>query len=63
MGFDANGLRHPRRGLEPERVDELLSHQADRGRTEDDNALFVQTNDALIGAALEQLGEVEFVAL
>ena len=50
----------PRR-LEPERVDELLAHQAHRGRAQDDDALFVQSNDALIGSEIEQFGEMQIV--
>ena len=47
------------RGLQPERVDELLSHEAHRGRAEDDDALLVQPNDALIRPKIEQFGEVQ----
>jgi hypothetical protein len=47
--------------VEPESVDELLSHEAHRGRAEDDHALLVQPNDALIGPKIEQLGKVQFV--
>ena len=48
--------------LQPERVDELLSHEAHRGRAEDDDALLVQPNDALIRPKIEQFGEVQIVA-
>ena len=50
------------RGLQPERVDELLSHEAHGRRAEDDDALLVQSNDALIGPEIEQFGEVQIVA-
>ena len=50
------------RGLQPERVDELLAHEAHRGRAQDDDALLVQSNDALIGPKIEQFGEVQIVA-
>ena len=52
----------PRR-LQPERVDELLSHQAHRGRAQDDDSLLVQANDALIRPKIEQFGEVQIVAV
>ena len=48
--------------LQAERVDELLSHQAHRGRAEDHDALLVQPNNALVGPKIEQLGEVQIVA-
>ena len=49
--------------FEPERVDELLSHEAHRGRAEDDDTLLVQSNDPLIGPEIEQFGEVQIVAV
>ena len=42
-----------------ERVDELLAQQAHRRRAQDDDALLVQPDDALIRPEIEQLGEVE----
>ena len=50
-------------GLKPERVDELLSHEAHGGRAQDDDALLVQSNDALIGPKIEQFGEVQRLAV
>jgi len=49
--------------LQPERVDELLSHEAHRRRAEDDDSLLVQSNDALIRPKIKQLGEVQLVAV
>ena len=46
----------------PERVDELLSQQAHRGRAQDDDALLVQPDDALIGPEIEELGELQWLA-
>jgi len=54
---DAPGRR------QPERVDELLSHEAHRRRAEDDHSLLVQSNDALIRPKIKQLGEVQLVAV
>jgi hypothetical protein len=45
--------------VQPERVDELLSHETHRGRAEDDYSLLVQPDDALIGPEIEQLREVQ----
>ena len=45
-----------------ESVDELLSHEAHRGRTQDDDPLFVQPDDALIRTEIEQLAEMQVVA-
>ena len=50
------------RGLQSERVDELLAHQAHRGRAQDDDSLLVQADDALIRPEIEQFGEVQRVA-
>ena len=47
------------RCVQPQRIDELLSHEAHRGRAEDDDALLVQPNDALIRPKIEQFGEVQ----
>ena len=49
--------------LEPQRVDELLAQQAHGGRAQDDDALLVQPDDALIGAEIENLGEVEVLQI
>ena len=48
----------PRR-LEPERVDELLAQQAHGRRAQDDDALLVQADDALVGAEIQNLAEVD----
>jgi hypothetical protein len=50
------------RRLEPQGVDELLAHQAHRGGAQDDDPLLVRPDDALIGAEVEQLGEMQIVA-
>ena len=55
--------QHAAGGLEPERVDELLSHETHRGRAEDDDSLLVQSNDPLIGPKIEQFGEVKIAAV
>ena len=47
----------PRR-LESQRVDELLAQQAHRRRAEDDDALLVQPDDALIGPKVQELGQI-----
>ncbi len=49
-------------GLQTQRVDELLSHQAHRGRAENHHALLVQADDALIRSEIEQFGEVQMLA-
>ena len=49
--------------LEPERVDQFLSHQAHRGGAEDDDALLVEPDDALVGPEIEQFGELQIVAV
>lgn len=50
-------------GVQPQRIDQLLAHEAHRRRAEDDDALLVQPNHPLIGPKVEQLGEVEAGAL
>ena len=47
------------RGFGPQRVDQLLSQQAHRGRAEDDDALLVEPNDAFIRPKIEQFGELQ----
>ena len=49
------------RGLESQRVDELLPQQAHRRRAQDDDALLMQADDALIRAKIEQFSEIEMV--
>ena len=49
--------------LEPQRVDELLAQQAHGRRAQDDDALLVQPDDALIGTEIEHLGEVEVLQI
>ena len=49
--------------LDPQRVDELLSHEAHRRRTEDHHALLVQPDDSLVRPEVEQFGEVKIVAV
>ena len=44
------------RGLESQRVDELLAQQAHGGRAQDDDPLLMQPDDALIWAEIENLG-------
>ena len=46
-------------GVRPQRVDQLLSQQAHRGRTEDDHSLLVEPNDAFIGPKVEELGQLQ----
>jgi hypothetical protein len=48
----------PRR-CEPERVDELFAEQAHGCRAQNDDALLVQPDDALIGTKVQQLREME----
>ena len=47
------------RGLDAERVDELLAHQPHRRGAEDHDALLVQADDALIRAKIEQFREMQ----
>ena len=47
------------RRLEAQRIDEFLAQQSHGGRTQDDNPLLVQADDALIRPKIEKLGEVE----
>jgi len=39
--------------IAPERVDELLPHEAHRGGAEDHHALLVQPDDPLVGPEIE----------
>jgi hypothetical protein len=50
------------RSAQPEGVDEFLSHEPHRRCAEDDHALLVQPDNALIGPKIEQFGEVEILA-
>ena len=54
---DAPGCLHAKR------VDELFSHEAHRRGAEDDDALLVQSNDALIRPKIEQFGEVQLLVV
>ena len=47
----------PRR-FEPERVDELLAQQAHGRRAQDDDALLVQPDDALVRPKIEELRQM-----
>lgn len=44
--------------LEAQGVDQLLTHQAHGGGTQQHNTLLVQANDALIGPEIQKLSEV-----
>jgi len=46
------------RGLDAQRVDEFLAQEAHGRRAEDDDALLVQPDDALIGSEINELREV-----
>ena len=48
----------PRR-LGPQRCDELLAQQAHGSRAQDDDALLVKADDALVWAEIQNLGEVD----
>ena len=47
------------RRLESERVDELFAEQPHGCRAQDDDALFVQPDNALIGTKIQELREME----
>ena len=47
------------RGFGPERVDQLFSQQAHRGRAEDDHPLLVEPNDTFIRPKVEQFDELQ----
>ena len=49
----------PARGIGSQRVDQLLSQQAHRGRTEDDHPLLVEPNDTFIRPEVEQFHELQ----
>jgi hypothetical protein len=45
--------------LRTERVDQLLSQETHRRRAEDDDALLVEPDDALVGPEVQELGELQ----
>ena len=52
----------PRR-LGPERLHELVAQQAHGSRAQDDHALLVKADDALVWAEIQHLGEVDVLDL
>jgi hypothetical protein len=59
----AESQQYAARRFDAERVDELLAHETHRRRAEDHHALLVQPDDPLIGAKIQQLGQVKLAAV
>ena len=55
---EAEPHQQPARRLGAQRIDQLFSQQAHRRGAENDDALFVEANDAFIRPKIEQLGEL-----
>jgi hypothetical protein len=55
----AETQQQPSCGLDAQRVHQLLAQQAHCRRTQDHDPLLVQSNDALVGAKVEQLCKVQ----
>ena len=53
--------QEPARRVDAERVDQFLAQEAHGRRAENDHALLVQTDDALVGAKVEQFGQLQIV--
>jgi hypothetical protein len=51
------------RRVEPQGVNELLTQQTPGCRAQDDDALFMQPDNALIWTEIENLGEVEMLQI